>query len=144
MEVEIRYGCSDIDWQIVSQTLRDVGMAYHDPFVHKKAFENSHTCVFAFYCHKLIGFGRVISDSAYQAAIYDVAVIPEFQGKGIGRSIITAILNNIRLEIPRCAFILYASPGKEDFYRKLGFHGMKTGMAMFPNPEIMKEIGFTD
>ena len=35
----------------------------------------------------LIGFGRAISDGEYQGAIYDVAVLPENQGKGVGRVI---------------------------------------------------------
>jgi ribosomal protein S18 acetylase RimI-like enzyme len=144
MEVEIRHDCSGIDWQVVSETLKDVGMAYYEPRLHKKAFENSHTRVYVFHQDKLIGFGRAISDGAYQAAIYDVAVIPELQHKGIGRTIIEAILEEIRAEIPVCTFILYASPGKEDFYRKLGFRRLKTGMAMFPDPEVAKQKGFTE
>jgi len=40
--------------------------------------------------------------------------------------------------------ILFASPGKEDFYRKLGLRKMKTGMALFKKPDEMKEKGFTE
>jgi hypothetical protein len=39
--------------------------------------------------------------------------------------------------LPGCNVILYASPGKEDFYRKLGLRRMKTGMARFQNPGAM-------
>jgi hypothetical protein len=35
-------------------------------------------------------------------------------------------------------------PGKEDFYRKLGFRKMQTGMAVFKNAENMKLRGFTE
>ena len=35
----------------------------------------------------MIGFGRAISDGTYQAAIYDVAVNPDFQKKGLGNII---------------------------------------------------------
>jgi len=35
-------------------------------------------------------------------------------------------------------------PGKEGFYRKLGFRGMKAGMAMFTNATSMADKGFTD
>lgn len=140
MRLEIKFDCSGVDWELVSQTLKRVGMAYHHPDIHKKAFENSHTAVFVYGDGQLIGFGRAISDGAYQAAVYDVAVIPEFQGQGIGRSIMT----NIETRLSHCNIILYASPGKEDFYRKLGWRKMKTGMALFTDPEQKTKKGFTE
>jgi ribosomal protein S18 acetylase RimI-like enzyme len=88
----------------------------------------------------LIGFGRAISDGAYQAALYDCAVVEEFQGKGIGN----IIMNNILSQLSHCNVILYASPGKEGFYQKHGFKKMKTGMAHFINSESMSERGFTE
>ncbi|MDR3568223.1 MAG: GNAT family N-acetyltransferase [Syntrophobacteraceae bacterium] len=140
MGLEIRLDCSDVDWEVVSDILKRVGMAYHQPDMHKKAFENSHTTVFAYQDGGLIGFGRAISDTAYQAAVYDVAVVPEFQGQGVGKTIMTNIL--ARLE--QCSVILYASPGKEDFYRKLGWRKMKTAMALFKDPEQKARKGFTE
>lgn len=140
MEIEIKFDCSDIDWKIVSDTLKEVGMSYYEPHIHKKAFENSHTCVFIYHRNKLIGFGRAISDDAYQAAIYDVAVTPEFQMKGIGSIIIKQILSRL----PFCNFILYTFPGKEDFYKKLGLRKMKTGMALFKNATDKTQRGFTE
>ena len=115
-------------------------MAYYEPDVHRKAFEASHTTVFVYHAGRLIGFGRAISDGAYQAAIYDCAVLPEFQGKGIGKIILKSILSRIS----NCNVILYATPGKEGFYQKLGFRKMKTGMAHFKKSESMKERGFTE
>ncbi len=140
MDIDIRYDCSGVDWQRVSQTLERVGMAHHAPAAHREAFEASHTTVFAYFDGQLIGFGRAISDGVYQGAVYDVAVVPEFQGKGIGTLLLKAILG--RLE--GCNVILYAAPGKEGFYRQLGFDKMKTGMARFTNPERMKARGFTE
>ena len=140
MNIKIQYNCLDINWNHVSNILKEVGMAYFEGEVHKKAFENSHTVVFAFENDKLIGFGRAISDGVYQAAIYDVAVLPEYQGKKIAATIVDSIL---RL-IPKCNFILYASPGKEIFYEKQNFKKMKTGMALFLNSEKMKIKGFTE
>ena len=117
MNIKIQYNCLDINWNHVSNILKEVGMAYFEGNLHKKAFENSHTVVFAFDDDKLIGFGRAISDGVYQAAIYDVAVLPEYQGKKIGATIIDSILKHI----PTCNAILYASPGKETFYEKQNF-----------------------
>ena len=95
MNLRIQYNCIDIDWDFVSNTLKSVGMAYFKGEVHKKAFENSHTVVFVFHNDELIGFGRAISDGAYQAAIYDVAVIPKYQGKNIGSKIVSSIVECI-------------------------------------------------
>ncbi len=67
--------------------------------------------------------GRVISDGVYQAAIYDVAVLPEYQGKHVGSTIIKSIIK----KIPYCNFILYASPGKEKFYEKTEFQENENG-----------------
>ena len=140
MELEIRNGCTGVDWKTVSETLQLVGMAHYDPDVHRRAFEASGTAVFVYLDGRLIGFGRAISDGVYQAAVYDVAVIPEFQKKGIG----TVIMKNILDSLSSCNIILYASPGKEDFYRTLGLRKMRTGMALFRKAEEMKEKGFTD
>ncbi len=140
MEEEIRYDCSGVNWKTVSETLRRVGMAYYEPGVHRRAFEASHTTVFVYRGDDLIGFGRAISDGVYQAAIYDVAVVPEFQGKGIG----TTIMKNILARLPQCNIILYASPGKEEFYKTFGMRKMKTGMALFRIAAAMAERGFTE
>jgi GNAT superfamily N-acetyltransferase len=140
MELDIRRECSGVDWGAVSEILKCVGMAYDQPDVHRRAFEASHTAVFVYHAHRLIGFGRAISDGVYQAAIYDCAVLPEFQGKGIG----TKIMNNILLRISQCNVILYAAPGKEGFYQKNGFRKMLTGMALFKSGAAMRERGFTE
>ena len=140
MEVNIRLDCTGVDWKIVSEVLKSVEMAYYEPDEHRIAFEARHTTVFAYYADQLIGFGRAISDGVYQAAVYDCAVLSEFQGKGIGK----IIMNNILSELPHCNIILYALPGKEGFYQKHGFRRMKTGMAHFKKSESMRERGFTE
>lgn len=140
MAYDIKLDCIDVDWRKISDTLKKVGMAHHEPDVHKRAFEASHTTVFIYHAEQLIGFGRAISDGAYQAAVYDCAVIPELQGKGIG----SIIMNQIMSRLSHCNIILYASPGKEGFYETLGFRKLKTGMACFQKIDSMKEGGFTE
>jgi len=111
-------------------------MAYHEPKVHQRAFEASHTNVFILEDSQLLGFGRAISDGEYQGAIYDVAVLPDAQGRGIGR----IIIQTIQSKLPTCNLILYATPGMEGFYKKLSFGFMKTGMATFTNPQAMNKF----
>jgi len=140
MEIEVKYDCAEVDWERVKDTLKQVGMGYHDAKIHKIAFENSQVTVFLYSDNQMIGFGRAISDGAYQAAIYDMAIIPKFQKNGLGKTIMKHIIS----KLPQCNIILYASPGKEEFYKKLDFRRMKTGMAYFCNADKMKEKGFTE
>ena len=140
MNMEIKSDCSNVDWEMVLDILQNVGMACYEPHRLKKAFENSYATVFVYCANRLVGFGRAISDGSYQAAIYDCAVAPEYQGKGIGKVIVENILD----KISHCNVVLYASPGKEEFYRKCGFRKMKTGMARFVKGEKMRERGFSE
>lgn len=140
MNLEIQYDTKDIDWQEVPDLLRLVEMGYHTPEIHQRAFEKSHTVVFVKDGGRLVGFGRALSDGEYQAAIYDVAILPEYQGKGLGKMIVQAIIDRL----PGCNFVLYASPGKESFYQKIGFSKMMTGMARFVDMARMKARGFVE
>ena len=140
MDVELRFDCAGVDWTAVHGTLKRVGMGHFSPERHRQAFEASRAAVFAYACGRLVGFARALSDGVCQAAIYDVAVVPEFQRQGIGAALVRALLS--RLE--GLNVILYASPGKEDFYRKLGLRKMKTAMARFPDAEARAEKGFTE
>jgi ribosomal protein S18 acetylase RimI-like enzyme len=140
MNLIIQQNCSNIDWNLVPRILELGNMGFHEASVHQKAFENSASVVFIFDGTMLVGFGRAISDGAYQAAIFDVAILPEYQGKGIGRLIIDKIVESL----PGCNFILYAAPGKEKFYEKLNFRKMKTGMGLFVNAERMQIKGMIE
>jgi GNAT superfamily N-acetyltransferase len=140
MELQIKLDCDGVDWAALSETLKAVGMGYHEPEVHRRAFEASHTTVFAYLGDRLIGFGRALSDGEYQAAIYDCAVVPEHQAKGVGATIMGHILERLS----HCNVILYATPGKEGFYETIGFRRMKSGMARFTNSAAMAARGFTE
>ncbi len=115
-------------------------MAYRSGEIHQRAFEKSQVVIFVFDNESLIAFGRMLSDGEYQSAIYDVAVLPEYQGQGIGKLIVDHLVKTT----PGCNIILYAAPGKELFYEKIGFRRMKTGMALFVAADIMREKGFTE
>jgi ribosomal protein S18 acetylase RimI-like enzyme len=140
MAVHLSFDAVGVDWKEVARILERVGMAFFDPDTHRQAFEASHTTVFAYDGDKLVGFGRAISDGVYQAGIYDCAVLPEYQGQGIGKRIVEQILSRL----PTCNVVLYAAPGKEGFYGKLGFRRMRTGMARFVRADAMKDSGFTE
>lgn len=140
MNLIIKFELDNVDWQEVSSLIEVAGLSSSEPDICQKAFLGSRVTVFVYDNDRLIGVARAISDGVKQAAIYDVAVLPEYQGKGIGR----ILVDNITSRLPGCNFILYSNTGKEDFYRKIGFKLMKTGMAKFVNAQRAKEKGFTE
>ena len=139
MDLRYQDNCRNIRWDEVRALLDKTGMAATNVEVHRVSFEASAEVLFVFDGDKLVGLGRAISDGVRQAALYDIAVDPVYQGVKIGREIMMRIMQ----KLAGCNFILYASPGKEDFYRKLGFKKMKTGMVLFSNPERMNDSDFT-
>lgn len=127
--VRLSDDCSSIDWFAAVEVFRRAPLGSREPDKLKRAFENSFTAVFAFDGESLVGLGRAICDGEYQAAIYDVVVLPEYQGRSVGKMIMDKIMSSL----PVKNIILYAVPGKEGFYKKSGFHLMKTAMAQL-NP----------
>ena len=91
--------------------------------------------VFVVHDGVIIACGRMISDGVYQAAVYDIAVLPEYQGKKLGK----LVMDELHKKLGDINVVLYASPGKEAFYQKLGYRKMLTGMAYFTDMNRMRE-----
>ena len=66
---------------------------------------------------KLVGFLRALSDNCYRCFVADLAVAKDFQGKGIGREIISFT----RKLAPGARIFLFSAEDAEGFYQKLGF-----------------------
>lgn len=140
MHLIFKTNCDNINWNDVITILKEVEMGYSTLNIHEISFRNSFSKVFIYDQNELIAFGRSISDGVRQAAIYDLAIKKEYQGLGLG----SKILNYLMSTTPNCSFILYASPGKEGFYKKRGFKKMKTGMIKFSDPTKMDDYRFVE
>jgi GNAT superfamily N-acetyltransferase len=90
-----------------------------------EAFRNSQYRIFALYHNRLVGAGRAFGDEVDCAVICDMAVHPDFQGNGLGSRILEALKQGVR---HHKRIILYARPGKEEFYLKRGFNRMRSAM----------------
>lgn len=101
-------------------------------------FTNSRFRCLAYEGGKLVAAGRALADGADASYICDVAVLPERQGTGLGKEVIRRL---VALSSGHKKIILYSVPGKEGFYRKLGFLRMLTAMAIFENPAKAIERG---
>lgn len=127
-----------MDWEALSDLYRIAPLGEKKPEALRTAYSNSRYKCFLYDAGKLIGAGRALADGIDCAYICDVAVHPEYQGQGLGKSIVDKLVEFSR---GHKKIILYANPGKEAFYQKLGFKRMNTAMAIFQNPTQALEWG---
>jgi GNAT superfamily N-acetyltransferase len=72
--------------------------------------------------NEVIGCGRVVGDGGVYFYVQDIIVLPEFQGKGIGRHIMDAIMEYLKTHASNGAFVgLMAAKGVSEFYERYGF-----------------------
>jgi GNAT superfamily N-acetyltransferase len=69
---------------------------------------------------RLVGFGRVVSDLVLHAMIYDMIVLPAYQGQGIGGEILDRLVEKCRQAGIR-DIQLFCARGKRAFYENRGF-----------------------
>lgn len=97
----------------------------------ERALKNGLFDVSAIYKGEVIGMGRLVGDGALYWYLQEIIVLPEFQGKGVGRRIVNRLLEHIKsTAIPgtNVQVGLTAVKGKEPFYEKLGFSCGISGM----------------
>lgn len=140
MSYKIQKTTENINWSKVAELLSHFGLSSLDAKTQKEVFERSYAVVFLFDKEELIGFGRAISDGICQAAIYNIALDERYHGKGLGRKIINELIEQVK----QCNIILYTHPKTIEFYEKLGFLKMKTGMAMYKKDHLeeLKKMSF--
>jgi ribosomal protein S18 acetylase RimI-like enzyme len=141
MSFTFSFDLKDVDWTDAAEIYRRAPLGTREPDKLRRACENSYLVCFAYDGDRLVGMGRALSDGEYQAAIYDLVVLPEYQGLGIGRQ----IMESIHRRLPVKTIILYAVPGKEPFYKKLGYYKLLTGMARrIEDLDIFRSGGYID
>jgi GNAT superfamily N-acetyltransferase len=89
---------------------------------------------------RAVGMGRVISDGIADAYIQDLFVQGDKRSWGVGRMILTKLLEECRLR--KITWIgLIAEPGKEDFYSSLGFAAMPGHVPMLFHEDAAEAKG---
>ena len=69
-----------------------------------------------------IGMGRVIGDGGTAFQVVDIAVLPEHQGKGLGKRIVSALVDWLHANAPKSAYVsLIADGPAKDLYAQYGF-----------------------
>lgn len=115
---EYVYLCSSVGWK-----------NFMNFDVAETSIRNSVFSVIVKENHNIIGMGRIVGDGAIYFYIQDIVVHPEYQGKGIGKEIMKALMKYLKENAPDKAFVgLFASEGKDEFYEKYDFKNYSPNM----------------
>ena len=71
---------------------------------------------------KIVGMGRIIGDGGCFYQVVDIAVLPEHQGRGLGKLIMREISAFIAAEVPVSAYVSLIADGQaHQLYAQFGF-----------------------
>ena len=90
----------------------------------KNCVENAYMLLCVRDDEEAVGVVRLLWDGGYVAFLSDVIVDLRFQGQGIGRTLVEAVIKRIKDDMKpgyKVKLNLNSAKGKEPFYEKLGF-----------------------
>ena len=114
----------EIDLYELEQLCDAVGWSRRPLRRVRKALENS-LLVVGLWRHdprlpRLVGFARCTGDGVIEATVWDVAVHPLYQGVGLGKQLMTYVIDLLRdQQVERVT--LFADPGVVQFYGAQGW-----------------------
>ncbi|WP_149830246.1 GNAT family N-acetyltransferase [Streptomyces tailanensis] len=84
----------------------------------------------------VIGMGRLVGDGVKYFYVQDLAVLPAYQGAGIGTALLRRLLDHAAGTAPSTAFVgLFATDGAVPLYQRHGFtRGDMSGMFRLVTP----------
>jgi ribosomal protein S18 acetylase RimI-like enzyme len=135
------YSLDHLDWDELSALYRAAPLGNKKASDLKTVFSNSMFRAFIYDSGKLVGAGRALADGADCSYICDVALLPSHQGRGLGKEMVAKL---VELSRGHKKIILYAVPGKEPLYRKVGFKRMTTAMAIFEDQTLALKQGLVN
>lgn len=114
-----------VDWQRLAELLEAAGLGKRDPLLTEQIYGNNQFCYWGYLDDELIATAHAISDRISVAYLADVAIHPDFQGRGYGRQLMDRIMEDLA---PLGKIFIYSVPDKLAFYKRYGFHDLTTGM----------------
>lgn len=126
------------DWEALSALYKIAPLGEKRASDLETVFGNSRYKCFVYDGSQLVGVGRALADGLDCSYLCDIAVHPDCQGTGLGKRIVQELIS---LSKYHKKIILYSNPGKEGFYKNLGFKCMNTAMTIFKNEAHALKIG---
>ena len=130
--LHFQFDAVGVDWPAVEQLFNDAELGGREGDKIRRAFENSTTMCFVWDGGRLIGCARALSDLEYHATIYDVAIHPEYQRRGIGSQLMHEMLSHL----PVWRVLLVADGDAARFYQRLGFKPYSDVLALLDRTRL--------
>ena len=93
---------------------------------------------------RAVGMGRIIGDGGTAFQVVDIAVEPDHQGKGLGKTIMAALVEHIHANAPPSAYVSMIADGDaRHLYAKYGFEPVmpaSIGMALRLKPGAARHV----
>ena len=112
MKLKWIYEIDNVNWDELSHLYKIAPLGDKKAEDLKTVFTNSRYRCFGYDNAKIVGVGRALADGVDVSYIADVAVHPEYQGQGIGKSIVSKL---VEFSKGYKKILLFASVGKNRF-----------------------------
>lgn len=87
-----------------------------------RGLPNTIFAVVAYSGGRAIGMGRIVGDGGTAFQLTDIAVEPQFRGRGIGKAIVSRLVDHLKQTAPKSAYVnLIADGDAWHLYAKFGF-----------------------
>ncbi len=113
---------SAVSWADEESTTQSMIDNFNKPFL------NSTIVISAWDEDVLVGCVRVLSDLMFRSVIYDLAVLPEYQGNGIGKELVRIC----REKVPNSEWLVGTTTERTSFYEHIGFNKCDEVFLSFP------------
>ena len=135
MSITYKETIDGVDFQAVTNILK-IAFGHEEKSEKDTAYVFTHSTnyEFAYDGDKLIGVARAISDGYEWAGIYNIGLLPEYQGTGVGKELIRKLMNQLSGQ----HVFLYTHPRTVSLYEHLGFHRSKTSFTYVGEPDEKK------
>jgi ribosomal protein S18 acetylase RimI-like enzyme len=113
---------TDIPQDIYRRLREETGLSPKTAEAAARGLSNSLYSVLVKAGETPVGMGRVIGDGGCHCQVVDICVLPEYQGRGIGKMIMEQIMGYINTELPESCYIsLIADGDAHHLYEQFGF-----------------------
>ena len=101
---------------------RIVGLSDRSVEAAAAGLPNTIFAIVAYLDGTAIGMGRIIGDGGTAFQLTDIAVDPAFQGQGVGKAIVSRLVDYLNTSVPKGAYVsLIADGDAHHLYVKYGF-----------------------